>query len=290
MVRDSDASQGQTANRLVRSRGGLEMPALGMGAWQIGMDAAKRKDEIAALQLGLDLGMTLIDTAEIYGDGGSEEVVGEAIAGRRDEVVVVTKVHPTTADRTIERGEASLRRLNIDCIDLYLLHDKPIHPLEATLEALDRLKQDGKILHYGVSNFDTDLMRECEALSLGPNVESNQLRYSLGHRGLEHELLGWCEQHQISIMAYSPVDEGVLSVKPELEAVAARHGVSPFCIAIAWTIRHPMLVSIPKAANPDHLRENARAMDLKFTEEDLAALDRAYPRPPPGHFDVWQPA
>ncbi len=276
-------------NPRVKARGGLELPSLGLGTWMMGMDPSKRVDEVAALRLGMDLGLTLIDTAENYGDGGSEKVVGEAIKGRRDEVVVVTKVHPTKATRqgTFDYCERSLELMGTDHIDLYLLHDEPVHPLEETLESLERLKQDGKVLHYGVSNFPLEVMRECETLDLGPNVACNQLRYALTHRALEREILPWCEEKDIAIMAYSPVGVGKLNLAAELEEVARRHDVSPWCAAIAFTMRDSRVVSIPKASNPAHVQDNAKALTVKLTEEDLADLDKAYPQPPAGSFDIY---
>ena len=281
----------QVNNPTVSARGGLALPSLGLGTWLMGMEPSKRADEVAALRLGMDLGMTLIDTAENYGDGGSEEVVGEAIKGRRDEVVIVTKVGPEKATRpgTLDNCERSLKRLGTDRIDLYLLHDQPVHALDDTLGSLQQLKDDGKILHYGVSNFHLDLMRQCESLTLGANVGCNQLRYALTHRALERDILPWCEQSNIAIMAYSPVGVGKLNLAPELEAVARRHDVSPWCVAIAFTLRHPLVVSIPKASNPGHVRDNAKALGVKLTDQDLTDLDRAYPQPPAGSFDIWDP-
>lgn len=271
------------------ARGGLQLPSLGLGTWLMGVEAVNRKAEVAALRLGLDLGLGLIDTAENYADGGSERVVGEAIKGRRDEVILVTKVGPTKASKqgTLENCENSLRRLGTDHIDLYLLHDQPTYPLEDTLESLDKLKCDGKIKHFGVSNFDLELMRGCEALELGSQVACNQLRYALTHRALEREMLPWCVEHEVAIMAYSPVGVGKLNLAPALEAVARRHDVSPWCIAIAFTLRHPSVVSIPKASNPEHVKGNAKALDIELSEQDLAELDGAYPRPPAGSFDKW---
>ena len=245
---------------------------------------------MAALQLGLDLGMWLIDTAEMYADGGSEKVVGEAIKGRREEVFVVTKVRPSKASRTgtIESAEASLGHLGTDRIDLLLLHDVPRHPLEDTLEAFETLRQDGKIRFYGVSNFNIPELEAMEASELGRGVVTNQLRYAVTNRGLEHEIQPWSEKHDVSIMAYSPVGQGRLDQRPALEAVARRHGVSPHTVAIAWTMRHPMFLTVPKSSNPNHVRDNAKAMDITFTDEDLAELDAGYPRPAPGHFDIYE--
>jgi aryl-alcohol dehydrogenase-like predicted oxidoreductase len=188
-------------NPLVSGRGGLQMPSLGLATWTMGADPTKRSEEVRALKLGIELGMMLIDTAENYADGGSEKIVGEAVASCRDEVVLVTKIHPTKATRqgTIRYAERSLRYLGTDRIDLYLLHDRPEHPAEETLIAFERLREDGKILHYGVSNHDLALMQEWEKLPLGRNVCCNQLRYALTHRALEREILPWCESIPIQV-------------------------------------------------------------------------------------------
>jgi diketogulonate reductase-like aldo/keto reductase len=275
---------------MVYARGGCAMPALGLGTWKMGDDSAKRKQEVAALQLGFDLGMTLLDSAEIYADGRAEEVSAEALKGRRDQVFVVSKVHQTNASRegTIRRCEASLKRLGTEWIDLYLLHNRGgPYPHDDTLEAFEQLRRAGKIRHYGLSNFDRPDMERSEAMRYGPGVVANQLRYSLVRRGLDNGLLAWHAQQKIAVMAYTPLEEGFLRPKPGLEAVARRHGASPMCVALAWTLRDPMVVSIPKASNPAHVRENAKALDLALTVEDLAALDADYPRPPAGTFDVW---
>jgi diketogulonate reductase-like aldo/keto reductase len=274
--------------RMVDARGGCRMPALGLGTWKMGQDASRRKDEVAALRLGFDLGMTLVDTAEIYDQ--AEEVAGEAIKGRRDDIFVVTKVHQTNSSRegTIAACEASLKRLATDRIDLYLLHnDNGPYPLDDTLESFDRLRRAGKILHYGVSNFDQASMEKVDQKKLGRAVAANQLRYSLARRGLDNGLLAWHGKHQVAVMAYTPLEEGFLKPKPGLAAVAKRHGVSPMVAALAWVMRDLMVVAIPKASNPVHVRENVKAADLRLTAEDLAALDGDYPKPPQGTFDTW---
>lgn len=266
------------------------MPALGLGTWKMGDDPQRRKDEVKALQLGIDLGMTLIDSAEIYASGVAEEIAGEAVAGRRDKVFIVTKVHQTNASRdgTVRAAEASLKRMRTDWIDLYLLHNRGgPHPHEDTLEAFHRLKQAGKIRHFGLSNFDQPDMERSEAMAHGPDVAVNQLRYSLVRRSLDNGLGAWHAKRQIAVMAYTPLEEGFLKPRPGLAEVARRHGVSPMCIALAWTLRDPNVVTIPKASNPAHVRENLHALDLTLTAEDLAALDRDYPRPPQGTFDLW---
>lgn len=257
------------------------VPALGQGTWNIGDRADRRSEEIAALRAGLDLGMMLIDTAEMYGDGDSEELVGEAIAGRRDEVFLVSKVLPSNASRrgTIAACERSLARLQTDRIDLYLLHWRGNVPPEDTLHAFEVLQRDGKIRHWGVSNFDVDDMDELTALAGGNAVAANQVLYNLTRRGIEYDLLPWSAAHRIPTMAYSPIEQGRLLRHPALQQVAARHGASPAQVALAWVLHRDDVIAIPKAGNVEHVRENAAARELKLTAEDLAELDRAWPPP-----------
>lgn len=257
------------------------VPALGQGTWNIGDRADRRSEEIAALRAGLDLGMTLIDTAEMYGDGNSEELVGEAIAGRRHEVFLVSKVLPSNASRrgTIAACERSLARLQTDRIDLYLLHWRGNVPLEDTLHAFEALQRDGKIRHWGVSNFDVDDMEELTALTGGNAVATNQVLYNLTRRGIEYDLLPWSVAHRLPTMAYSPIEQGRLLRHPALRQVAARHGASPAQVALAWVLRHGDVMAIPKAGSVEHVRENGAARELKLTAEDLAELDRAWPVP-----------
>jgi diketogulonate reductase-like aldo/keto reductase len=245
----------------------------------MGERPGRRAAEVAALRLGLDLGIGLIDTAEMYGDGGAEEVVGEAIRGRRDDVFVVTKVLPGNASRagTLRAAERSLRRLRTDRIDLYLLHWAGPHPLAGTLEAFEELRAAGKIRHHGVSNFDLAEMEEAGSLPGGARIAANQVLYNLERRGIERRLLPWCRERGVVVMAYSPLDQGALARRPALRAVARRHGVSPERVAVAWTIRQAGLVTIPKAARPEHVRDCAAAIHLRLSAEDLAELDRAYP-------------
>jgi diketogulonate reductase-like aldo/keto reductase len=265
----------------VRGRGGFTAPALGLGTWRMGEDTRRRSAEVAALRLGHDLGMTLVDTAEMYGDGGAEELVGEAIRGRRDEVFLVSKVQPHNASRegTIRACERSLERLGTDRIDLYLLHWPGSHPLEVTFAAFRRLVAEGKILHYGVSNFDTDEMEAAAGLSGCDGVAANQVLYNLERRGVERRLLPWCSRHGVLVMAYSPLEQGRLRRREALQRVARRHGVTPLQAALAWTLRTEGVIAIPKAADPRHIRENAEAVRVILTEEDLHELDRAYPIP-----------
>jgi diketogulonate reductase-like aldo/keto reductase len=268
--------------------GGRTMPVLGQGTWNMGEDPAARGREVAALRLGLDLdlGMTLIDTAEMYGEGGAEEVVGEAIAGRRDDVFLVSKVYPHNADRKGVQAacERSLRRLRTDCLDLYLLHWRGRVPLDETLDAFARLRDAGKIRDYGVSNFDVDDMREAAALAAGGAVATNQVLYNLARRGIEWDLLPWCREHGMPVMAYSPLEstpgeQAALLHNPRLRTVAARHGATPAQVAIAWLLRQDGVAVIPKAVQPDHVRANRAALDLVLSDADLADLDAGFPPP-----------
>jgi diketogulonate reductase-like aldo/keto reductase len=254
---------------------------LGQGTWRMGENARRRKDEIAALKLGLDLGMTLIDTAEMYGDGTAEEIVGEAIEGRRAEAFLVSKVLPQNASRagTIAACERSLRRLGTDRLDLYLLHWRGRYALEETLAGFEALMEAGKIRAWGVSNFDVDDMAELMALPGGDQVATNQVLYNLARRGIEHDLLPWLRVRGIPIMAYSPIEQGRLLHDRSLIAVAARHGATPAQVALAWLLRQRDAMVIPKAGTVAHVREDRDALDLHFTAEDLAALDRAFPPP-----------
>jgi diketogulonate reductase-like aldo/keto reductase len=262
---------------------GCNVPALGQGTWNMGEQAARRQDEIRALQLGLDLGMTLIDTAEMYGEGGAEEVVGEAIAGRRDQAFIVSKVYPHNAsfDGVQEACERSLRRLKVDAIDLYLLHWQGHHPLAETFDGFEALKQAGKIKAYGVSNFDLENLEE--SLAYGAPA-TNQVLYNLMKRGIEFDLLPWARERRLPIMAYSPLEthgreQAALLGNPGLQAVADAHGVTPAQIALAWVLHQDGVIAIPKAVDPVHLRANRAAAEIQLSAGDLAALDQAFPPP-----------
>lgn len=269
--------------RTVRLPDGTEVPALGQGTWHMGERGNAAKAEVAALKLGIDLGVMLIDTAEMYGNGRAEELVAEATQGVRDRLFIVSKVYPHNASRTGVPAacERSLKRLRTDRIDLYLLHWRGSHPLAETVEAFEQLRAEGKIRYWGVSNFDTSDMQAVTRLPAGAQCASNQVLYHVGSRGIEYELLPWCTEHKVPIMAYSPVGQGGRLLQSRaLAAVAKRHNASPAQIAIAWTMRHDNVISIPKASDPAHVRENAAAGELALTEEDLAAIDAAHP--PPG--------
>lgn len=260
---------------------GEAVQVLGQGTWKMGEDSRRRTGEVNALKLGLDLGMTLIDTAEMYASGGAEEVVAEAIAGRRDELFLVSKVLPSNASRSgVARAcENSLKRLRTDRIDLYLLHWPGSVPLSETVEAFEALKKAGKIRHWGVSNFDTDEMEELTGLRSGGNVQTNQVLYNLSRRGPEFDLEPWSRQRGIPLMAYSPVEQGALARNARLEAIAARHNATAAQIALAWVVAQPGVIAIPKASSQEHVRQNVAALDIKLTAEDLAELDRAFPPP-----------
>jgi diketogulonate reductase-like aldo/keto reductase len=244
-------------------------------------DLRRRKDEVAALRLGFDLGMTLVDTAEMYADGGAEALVGEAIAGRRDELFVVSKVLPENATTagTVAACEHSLQRLGTDRLDLYLLHWRGNVPLEETLDAFAALIDAGKIRYWGVSNFDVVDMIELWKLDGGAKVTTDQVLYNLTRRGIEYDLMPWCRNRYLPIMAYSPIEQGRLLDHGELKDVAARHNATPAQVALAWVLRQDGVVAIPKASTIAHVRENHAALELHLTREDLAALDRTFPAP-----------
>ena len=257
---------------------GINVPVIGQGTWRMGEDPAQYREEVAALRLGIELGMTLIDTAEMYGEGGAEEVVGEAIAGLRDKVFLVSKVYPHNAGR---KGiplacERSLHRLNTDFIDLYLVHWRGQYPLEETVDAFERLREDGKIGRWGVSNFDVDDLQELAS----PACATNQVLYNLEERGIEFDLLPWCQQHRQPLMAYCPIGQGgTLLAHPTLNQVAARHAATPAQVALAWILRQDGVIAIPKAVRPEHVQLNAQAAQLRLEAGDLEALDQAFRAP-----------
>lgn len=261
---------------------GESVPALGQGTWMMGEGRRSRREEIAAIEAGIDRGMTLIDTAEMYGDGDSEELVGEAVAGRRDEVFLVTKVLPMNASRAgVRRAcEASLKRLGTDRVDLYLLHWRGGVPLSETVEAFEALKGEGKIRRWGVSNFDVDDLEELAEVADIASCATNQVLYNPEHRGIEFDLLPWQRRHGMPLMAYSPIGQaGRLLRSRALAAVAKRHGATPAQAAIAWALRHEGVIAIPKAGSPAHVEENASAGGLALTAQDLAEIDAAHAPP-----------
>jgi diketogulonate reductase-like aldo/keto reductase len=267
--------------RTVTLRTGEKVPVLGLGTWRMGERASERAAELKAVKLGLELGIRLVDTAEMYGEGKAEEIVGEAMGRLRDEIYLVSKVYPHNASRkgAIAACERSLKRLGTDRLDLYLLHWRGSHPLAETVEAFEALKKDSKIRNWGVSNLDAGDMDELAGVPGGKNCASNQVLYHLGSRGIEWQLLKKCQAAKIVVMAYSPLGQGPLLRKPALGKIAGKHNCDPAAVALAWVLRQPGVVTIPKATNPEHVRANIKAADIKLDAEDLAALDAAFPPP-----------
>lgn len=267
--------------RTVGFPSGDQVPALGLGTWGMGEQSSEHTKEVRALRAGLDLGLKLIDTAEMYGEGGAEEIVGEAIAGQRDHVFIVSKVYPHNASSqgTIKACERSLDRLDTDRIDLYLLHWRGNIPLQETVNAFEQLKVDGKIRNWGVSNFDTVDMNELRTLDNGLSCATNQVLYHLGERGIEWDLLQDCEKHNIPIMAYSPLGQGKILRNCVLSRIADKYSVTPAAIALAWVNRRPSMISIPKSSDLEHLQANAAASNLVLSNDDLSDLDLVFPAP-----------
>lgn len=267
--------------RTIKLSSGQPIPVLGMGTWKMGESNRSLQREVEALRYGLELGLTLIDTAEMYGEGGAEEVVAQAIAGRRSEVFLVSKVYPHNASKqgAIAACERSLKRLNTDYLDLYLLHWRGSVPLSETLEAFQVLKAAGKIRDYGVSNFDVEDMEEAVHLEEGKAIATNQVLYNLTRRGVERNLLPWCQQRQIPIMAYSPIEQGRVLNNRALKTMAQERGVTPAQIAIAWLLHQDEVIVIPKSSRIEHVAQNYAALNLTLSREELAALDAAFPAP-----------
>lgn len=260
---------------------GVEIPVLGQGTWRMGEAAKERAAEVKALQFGIDTGMTLIDTAEMYGNGGAEEVTGEAIQGRRDSVFLVTKVLPSNAGRkqTVAACERSLQRLKVDAVDLYLLHWRGNVPLAETLAGFQDLLQAGKIKSFGVSNFDINDMAEWSKLGGAADTQTNQVLYNVGARGIDFDLIPWCGSKGVTIMAYSPLGQGSFRKSPGLEAVAKRHNATVAQIMLAWCLRHPSVFAIPKSSRPERVKENAKAADIQLSPQDIKDIDRDFPAP-----------
>ncbi|MFS0773008.1 aldo/keto reductase [Sphingomonas sp. 1P08PE] len=266
--------------KTVRLPDGTDVPALGQGTWMMAEDPQRRGDEIAALRAGIDLGMTLIDTAEMYADGESERLVGEAVAGRRDDVFLVSKAYPQNASRSglPHACEASLERLGTDRLDLYLLHWRSRVPLGETVEAMERLVDAGKILRWGVSNLDTGDMEELVAAG-GKACATDQILYNLTRRGPEHDLLPWLAARGMPVMAYSPVEQGRLVADEGLCSLASELGVRPTQVALAWLLARDGAIAIPKAGTVEHVRENRAAADLALSPEITARLNAMFPLP-----------
>lgn len=261
---------------------GTEVPALGQGTWNMGERASEADREIASLKAGIELGMTLIDTAEMYGEGGAERVVGRAIKGQRDRVFVTSKVYPHNASRTgtIEACNRSLSRLGIDRIDLYLLHWRGEYALTETVEAFEELMDAGKIGAWGVSNFDTDDMEELFSVPGGRRCAANQVLFNLARRGIEYDLLPWCQKHGVPVMAYSPIEQGRILHNPELIRIAKANQATPAQIALAFVLERDGVIAIPKTSSAERAAENRDSVTLDLSDEDWAALDKVFP--PPG--------
>ncbi|MDY8045861.1 aldo/keto reductase [Paenibacillus polymyxa] len=265
---------------------GREVPLIGQGTWHMGEKASLRQEEVRALQLGLELGMTLVDTAEMYAEGGAEEIVGEAIRGRRDDVYLVSKAYPHHADRQglAQACEASLTRMGTEYVDMYLLHWRGNIPLEETIQGMEKLREQGKIRSWGVSNLDKSDMEELWSLSGGEACAVNQVLYHAASRGIEYDLLPWSRTHGVPVMAYCPIAQGGrlrrgLLEHPVMVDIATSHGVTPSQIALAWVIRDGDVWAIPKAVQESHIRENAAAANIRLTPEQLQQIDEVFPPP-----------
>jgi diketogulonate reductase-like aldo/keto reductase len=268
-------------NQTVLLPTGEAIPALGQGTWQMAEDTSRRAQEINSLRLGLELGMTLIDTAEMYGEGAAEELVAEAIAGRRDEAFLVSKVYPHHAScaGVVQACERSLKRLQTDWLDLYLLHWRGSVPLEDTVAGFEELRRSGKIRHWGVSNFDTSDMEELARVANGANCATNQVLYNVTRRGPEFDLIPWMAGRRMPLMAYSPIEQGRLPQSGALKAIGEKHRASAFQIALAWLLQQQGVIAIPKAGRTDHVRDNQRALEITLTPEELKAIDPQFPPP-----------
>jgi len=270
-----------TSVRTTALPSGEQVPVLGQGTWHLGQARHSRASETARLRLGLDLGMTLVDTAELYGDGAAERLVGAAIADRRDDVFLASKLlpHHATAQGTVAACEASLRRLRTDRLDLYLLHWRGRVPLTETLRGFERLLRAGRIRHWGVSNFHLADLAALVLVPGGEAVATDQLPYTLAERAIEYDVLPWCQRRGLPVMAYSPLEQPQLLGHPALAAVAARHDATPAQVAIAWVLEHEHVIAVPQAATLEHVRESRAALDLQLTAPDLADLTDAFPAP-----------
>lgn len=272
-------------NSEITFRPGVSLCTLGMGTWNMGDSVAKEGEEIEALRTGLALGMQVIDTAEMYGRGRSEQLVGKAIHDIREQAFLISKVLPQHANRegTKAACEASLKRLGTDYIDLYLLHWGGPYPIRETIDGMLELQQEGKINYWGVSNMDVDMMEEFFALEGGETCAADEVLYNLSRRGVEFDLLPWCEAHQVPLIAYSPVEQGRLLGHPVLQKIALRHEATPAQVALAWVLRRPGVLAIPKASTAKHIRENFECLSVELTKQDLARLDAVFPAPTRKH-------
>jgi diketogulonate reductase-like aldo/keto reductase len=267
--------------RTVTLKEGVKVPVFGLGTWRMGERRSQRAAEVAALKLGLELGIRLIDTAEMYGEGVAEEIVGEAMGGLRDGIYLVSKVYPHNASRkgTLAACERSLKRLKTDRLDLYLLHWRGSHPLAETVAGFEALRKAGKIVNWGVSNFDVADLDALAGVPDGSSCASNQVLYHLGSRGIEFRLLAKCQAARLMLMAYSPLGQGALLRNPALGKIAAKHACDPAAVALAWVLRQSGVITIPKATQPEHVRANMKALEVELDQDDLALLDSAFPPP-----------
>lgn len=267
--------------KMIKLPSGQSIPTLGMGTWGMGEKRKTRQQEVEALRHGLALGFSLIDTAEMYGEGGAEEVISQAIASQREKAFIVSKVYPHNASKqgAIAACDRSLKRLKTDYIDLYLLHWRSSTPLSETLEAFQTLQQAGKIRSYGVSNFDTNNMKKAVQLEGGNNICTNQVLYNLTRRGIELDLLPWCRQQNIPIMAYSPIEQGRLLDHKALQAMAKEKEVTTAQIAIAWLLHQENVIVIPKSSRIEHVEQNYAALNITLSAAELSALNDAFPQP-----------
>jgi len=268
-------------SRSVTLPSGEAVPALGQGTWQMAETSQRRTQEIEALRLGVELGMTLVDTAEMYGEGASEKLIAEALGPSRDRLFLVSKVYPHNASRkgVTEACERSLARLGTDRLDLYLLHWRGSVPLEETVAGFEDLRRSGKIRHWGVSNFDTADMEELFAVEDGTNCATNQVLYNVTRRGPEYDLIPWMAERRMPLMAYSPIEQGRLPKAGILREIGRRYEASPHQIALAWLLQKPGIIAIPKASSPSHVRDNHRALEIQLGPEDLSAIDAEFPPP-----------
>lgn len=281
-------SKADPASQTVTLPSGEVVPAFGVGTWRMGEARARRAQELASIRLAIDLGVKLIDTAEMYGEGEAERIVGEAVAGRRDGLFIVSKVYPHNASRagTVAACERSLKRLGIDCLDLYLLHWPGNVPIAETLGAFQALREAGKIRHYGVSNFDTEEMAEAWDAPGGRDIAVNQVLYNLSRRGIEWSLLPWQRERRIATMAYSPLEQARILREPALKHFAAAHGMTPAQAALRWLLAQEDMIVIPKTSNAERLKENLGALGAPLTPAQVAELDALFPRPKGGRLEM----
>jgi len=268
-------------SRHVTLPSGETVPALGQGTWQMAETSSRRAQEIEALRLGVELGMTLIDTAEMYGEGASEKLITEALGAERERLFLVSKVYPHNASRkgVVEACERSLARLKTDRLDLYLLHWRGSVPLEETVAGFEELRRPGKIRHWGVSNFDTEDMEELSTIDGGSRCATNQVLYNVTRRGPEYDLIPWMADRRMPLMAYSPIEQGRLPKTGILQDIGRSHDASPYQIALAWLLQKPGIIAIPKAASPAHVRDNCRALEIRLSPDELKAIDAEFPPP-----------